>query len=30
MKTTYITVLLAIFFISCGGNENQSIEDIIS
>lgn len=30
MKTTYITVLLAIFFISCGGNETQSVEDIIS
>ena len=30
MKTTYIKVLLAIFFISCGGNENQSIEAIIS
>ena len=30
MKTTYYTLLLAVLFLSCGGNETSSLEDIIA
>ncbi|MAD97475.1 MAG: efflux transporter periplasmic adaptor subunit [Flavobacteriaceae bacterium] len=30
MKTTYYTLLLAFLFLSCGGNETSTVEDIIA
>ena len=30
MKTTYITIVLALLFVSCGGKEPKSVEEIIA
>lgn len=30
MKTTYFTVILALVFLSCGGNTSNSIEDVLA